>query len=51
MEILILTVAGSLLLGVFFIISFLGERSSGDSPDPERDSLLPLDDEPPSDRR
>lgn len=45
MEILLLTVAGSLLLGAFFIVGFIGERSGGHCPDPDRDSLLPLDDD------
>jgi hypothetical protein len=45
-EILALTVAGSLLLAAFFIIGFLGERAGGSSPNPDRDSLLPLDDDP-----
>ena len=46
-EILALTVAGSLLLAVFFIVGFLGERAGGSTPNPERDSLLPLDDDEP----
>jgi len=45
MEILLLTVAGSLLLSVFFIVGFLGERSGDSAPNPEHDSLLPLDDD------
>ena len=45
MEILLLTVAGSLLLAGFFIVGFVGERSGDSAPNPERDSLLPLDDE------
>ena len=48
MEILALTVAGSLLLATFFVIGFLGERAGGVGPNPERDSLLPLDDDPQS---
>ncbi len=46
MEILALTVAGSLLLAAFFIVGFLGERTGGRAPDPDRDCLLPLDDGP-----
>ncbi len=46
MEILALTVAGSLLLATFFVLGFLGERAGGTAPDPDRDSLLPLDDDP-----
>ena len=45
-EILALTVAGSLLLAAFFIVGFLGERAGGSSPNPDRDCLLPLDDDP-----
>lgn len=47
MNILILTVFGSVLLAVFFVICFLYERSRPDASALEQESLLPLDDAPP----
>ncbi|MEM8954661.1 MAG: hypothetical protein AAGD22_10960 [Verrucomicrobiota bacterium] len=48
MNVLLLTIFGSLLLAAVFVIAFAAERGSRSmsAPNPERDALLPFDDEP-----
>jgi hypothetical protein len=49
MNVLLLTIFGSLILGAVFVIAFTAERRSPSmrAPNPERDALLPFDDDPP----
>lgn len=47
MAVVPLTLAISLLLGITFIVFFLREHSRGAESSPERDSLLPLNEETP----
>jgi len=47
MAVVPLTLAISLLLVITFIVFFLREHSRGASSSPERDSLLPLEEETP----
>ena len=49
MDVLLITIFGSLLLGAISVIAFAAERRSRSmsAPNPERDALLPFDDAPP----
>ena len=47
MSVVPLTLAISLMLVVMFIVFFVREHSRGESSSPERDSLLPFEDEKP----
>jgi hypothetical protein len=48
-NVLLITIFGSLLLGAVFVIAFAAERRSRSmsAPNPERDALLPFDEDPP----
>jgi hypothetical protein len=48
-SVLLITIFGSLLLGAVFVIAFAAERRSRSmsAPNPERDALLPFDEDPP----
>lgn len=50
MAVVPLTLAISLLLGITFIVFFLREHARGAESSPERDSLLPFEEETPRPR-